>query len=418
MFFCIENKGEIESSALSLVGASTKRNDESKIGEFGTGNKYALAYLMKNGYNPKIYSGNNEIKLGIVQEKLRGITYNVITFNGTTSSITTEMGKDWKLWQAIREVICNAIDEDGCLYYKTNLIEPEENTTKYYIEINSELEQLLNDFSNYFSFSIAPLFECEYGQILPKTEGPIKIYRNGILCVETEAKGAFNYNIYKNIDVGEDRLAKYTFQVKQAIWDIIKKANYMHYISNIISLCGYELSGFTYTTIYPTDCHESFNNYFKTHKIAPVEMAGYLKPDEQASFTLVPLDFYNKLSDFIPEENKPKKLRQSNFGVSFVIIEPNDLQTKVIEQALDFLKRKDFNIPYLIELVEFNDKDIYGSVQGETILISTNAVTMGVDIVLQTIIEEFIHIKYDCPDESRSFQDSIIAEFICYLRYH
>ena len=47
-YLIITNKGEIEPQALHLVGASTKRGDSSKIGQFGSGNKYALAYLLRN----------------------------------------------------------------------------------------------------------------------------------------------------------------------------------------------------------------------------------------------------------------------------------------------------------------------------------------------------------------------------------
>lgn len=46
----IKNQWLIEPQALHLVGASTKRNDASKIGQFGSGNKYAMAYLLRNNY--------------------------------------------------------------------------------------------------------------------------------------------------------------------------------------------------------------------------------------------------------------------------------------------------------------------------------------------------------------------------------
>ena len=46
----IRSKGKIDIEALSLLGASSKRGDETKIGQFGSGNKFAIAYLLRNNY--------------------------------------------------------------------------------------------------------------------------------------------------------------------------------------------------------------------------------------------------------------------------------------------------------------------------------------------------------------------------------
>jgi hypothetical protein len=50
-YLLIENKGEIDINALILMGGTTKREDESKIGFFGSGNKYAIALLLRERLN-------------------------------------------------------------------------------------------------------------------------------------------------------------------------------------------------------------------------------------------------------------------------------------------------------------------------------------------------------------------------------
>ena len=55
-FIKIESKGNIDPQAFVLLGASTKRDDESKIGFFGSGLKYSIAYLLRNNIEFKVFS--------------------------------------------------------------------------------------------------------------------------------------------------------------------------------------------------------------------------------------------------------------------------------------------------------------------------------------------------------------------------
>ena len=94
----IKNKGMIQPEALHLMGGTTKTNDSTKIGQFGSGNKYALAYLLRNGYSVKIFSGLEEIKIETKSIDFRNNDFEVIYINGERTSITTKMGKDWEFF--------------------------------------------------------------------------------------------------------------------------------------------------------------------------------------------------------------------------------------------------------------------------------------------------------------------------------
>jgi hypothetical protein len=67
-YLLIENKGEIDVNGLILMGGSTKRDSQTSIGFFGSGNKYAIATLINKGINFKIFSGENEIKITKFEE--------------------------------------------------------------------------------------------------------------------------------------------------------------------------------------------------------------------------------------------------------------------------------------------------------------------------------------------------------------
>ena len=97
-YLLIENKGEISPDALTLMGGTTKRNDSSKIGHFGSGNKYSIATLLKNNIPFYIFSGLDPITIKTQQVDFRGTTLEKIYVNGKETSLTTSMGPDWELW--------------------------------------------------------------------------------------------------------------------------------------------------------------------------------------------------------------------------------------------------------------------------------------------------------------------------------
>ena len=62
-YLIIRNKGIIVEEAITLLGASSKRDDDSKIGYFGSGLKYALACFLRN--NRKFFIMQRKIIVNI-----------------------------------------------------------------------------------------------------------------------------------------------------------------------------------------------------------------------------------------------------------------------------------------------------------------------------------------------------------------
>ncbi|MEE9573481.1 MAG: hypothetical protein V3W20_10565, partial [Candidatus Neomarinimicrobiota bacterium] len=107
----ITNKGELDIRLVSLMGGTTKSSDKFKIGQFGTGLKYVLAFMFRNNIDFKIFVGENECKIHTEIETIRNQDFEIICINNQRTSITTQMGEDWKAWMIIREIWCNALDE-------------------------------------------------------------------------------------------------------------------------------------------------------------------------------------------------------------------------------------------------------------------------------------------------------------------
>lgn len=209
----IVNKGLIEPEDITLVGSSTKRGDSSKIGEYGSGNKFALAWMMRNDCKPFLFRGKEEIKIDTEFVLHRDNPVEVITVGGEKTSITTHMGPKWKAWMSIRELVSNAIDEDPD-YKLQSVWNPEsfegiEGSTVWYIPMNNDLATVLQSFDDYFSFERKPYFENSAGKLFYKTkESTLNIYRKGIRCYDSDKLSHIDFD-FNDIDINESRVTSH-----------------------------------------------------------------------------------------------------------------------------------------------------------------------------------------------------------------
>lgn len=415
----IKNKGLIEPQALHLVGASTKRNDATKIGQFGSGNKYAMAYLLRNGYELKIFSGTTEILIDTKVESFREQEFNVIYINNERTSITTEMGKDWEFWQALREIYCNAIDESGHSMDFVQTIEPNENETHFYIDTKKDVTEFVSNFDNYFASNKKVLFECAEGRILEKTGTTANVYRKGIRCFTTNKNSMFDYD-FNDITIDENRLIKYFWQIDEKVWNLIYRCDNPEVIFSVLHNCSdtdfIEGCISDVSSINSSCASDIFKECINTLNMAPKGMAGMLKPDEVMNHVIIPTKVFQSIRGVISDDNVGDKFKVNKRGGMFREIESTDLYKATIKQALYFFEQVGFDIPYDISVAIFDDKDVFGCVYEGKIILSDVGLEKGVNEVCNTILEEYIHIKYEQMDETRGFQTAMLTEFVSYMK--
>lgn len=417
----IKNDGLIEPEALHLVGASTKTNDSSKIGQFGSGNKYAMAYLLRNDYDILIYSGMTEIKITTEPSVFRDETFHVVHIDGQKTSITTQMGKDWMLWQAIREIYCNAMDEGKHDMEFVGEINPAENETHFYISNRPEMMQFIANFDSYFVSNKKLLFECEVGRIYEHSGESVNVFRKGIRCFDDRRDSLYDYD-FNEIDINESRVVTSSYDIYKKMWEIIFKCTNKSVIKNIVTNLSNQdrvFEGNMYGL--GNSCKgmsEEFKDVLRELKLVPFGYAGMLDSRELMRCTVVPTLFYKTVENVLEEINKGSAFQSTEMAGYFKEFKPDALQKATLNKGLDFFNECNFKIPYTIIIAEFENKQILGAAVAEnsTIYISDICLTKGINEIVNTIIEEFIHLKYEAPDETRRFQDSIIAEFIDYMK--
>jgi len=246
-----ENSGEMDKRVISIMGVSVKQ--PGSIGYFGTGLKFALATLIRTGHEVVICIGEDVHEIGSEPTEIRGEPFELITMDGEELSYSTELGKDWEVWQAFRELACNARDEGGSIHDDDD-IEPMAGKT--IICVNGPgIEDAYADMDKIFfmpqKYHETDLMECA-------DERSRYIYYKGIRVAEEST--LHTYNIKTPITLTEDRTAKYYFELRNAVANYIcREAEEDIVLGAVTERSGFE-KDVDYSECYPS---QAFTNVVK-----------------------------------------------------------------------------------------------------------------------------------------------------------
>lgn len=212
-YLVIQNNGEVEAAAFALMGASTKRGSDDKIGMFGTGTKYAISVLMDGNASPIILSGGQKIRFSLQVARLQGQRFEQVVMHvgnkKTELSFTTTMGLHWNVGHALRELVSNAIDEGGfTIGTYEGLPAGRPGVTRIYIPYTGDVHMFHTNFREWFvTTDRKPVWESKelgFKVYEPIGEG-IRVYRRGCLVYSDKKYHAtFDYDI-ACLPVKEDR---------------------------------------------------------------------------------------------------------------------------------------------------------------------------------------------------------------------
>jgi hypothetical protein len=410
VFIEVTNPGEIETLSMLLIGASTKRDDHSKIGFFGSGLKYAIAVLMREQIPFRIFSGAKEIKVKAKTVEFRGKQFGQISIDGKATSLTTEMGIDWEPWFALREILCNAIDEGDHTIDVVDAASPEEGKTKFYIEMTSKMSAVFASWDKFFSEKRADA-QLTVGKCKAFYGGDDLIaYRKGIRCHFEQRKCLYNYDMdWATINESRVLASEWDFRYNLVQWiarnadDAMVRNIFDNYRDTFEEQLDWG---------YCVQFSDAWLSIIGTRPLVARDVAGYFTEDIQSCIVL-PATLVRALKDTFKEKIHVKGM-SDDYG-SRIILDKTARQSQIIDEVLAFLRKVGVEIVYPIDVCHFQSNITLGQAANDIIYLSPNVFDMGKRQVCMTLVEEYSHLKSQSPDKSRSFQDFLISQFVASL---
>lgn len=237
---------------ISSMGDSSKRGDDSTIGQFDSGLKYTIALLLRDKVNMSIKTYDDDGILNTYtfstsvkkcnntnkEKELIDINYN--DYSDDTSGVietgfALQMGYNWSTWMALRELYSNMTDEKGVIselqediavsYGTIITLEFDANTEFFNVWQNKHL--YINEQE--------PLFKISNSvEVLKNDEDYLRIYKQNILVYEDKDKPSrFAWNI-KFGEIDERRILSNLYYVEQNINYAIQTTDNEEFLRTII----------------------------------------------------------------------------------------------------------------------------------------------------------------------------------------
>ena len=414
----IENKGELDVSSLILLGASTKRDDDSKIGFFGSGNKYAIATLIRMGVGFRIFSGDNEVVITTNDIDFRGRTFKQILIDGQQTSLTTDMGPQWEEWMALREWVSNSIDEG-----QSNIVTDAENVagkdgyTRFFIEHSPGIRTVIDDWNQYFTFDRDDVkFENKQGKLFPQTniDETMVLFRKGIRVYLAEGtKSLYQYDL-NAFNINESRIIDNLYSAGCRMLDFINTIDDVTILKNILkkAFVGDYFESRLSWKWGVSKLSEHWKTAIDDYVIVVDSLSGYFEDLLRSkNHYLVSAEMAYQIKHSFPDV-QVYGINDDGAQLAHKKVEPTKKIEFLLKECMSFLQETEYNLADPIEIVEFDRTDVLGLAEGGKILLSPKLFEMGKKEIVRTIVEEQEHLRSGLKDCSRAFQNHWINLFI------
>lgn len=372
----------MDATSISTFGINAKDNDNA-IGFFGTGLKYAIAVILREGCEIVIRSGGYVFEFNTVDKTIRDKCFKVIHMNGMPLGFTTELGKNWKMWQAFRELYCNALDEGGDVQSGTIAFCDNHDSESTVVAVSGEKFHDIYESKNNIVLESSPFIKTDACDIHHGESG--YIYYKGVRIYDGFARSMFTYNIKSNLDITEDRTARYEHQMRYKIVTAIAKSVDVKFIQSVI--CPVKNS-FEHGILDYDEVQGTPSDTF-------LDVAESLRLSKDLNISVLRLLAKHRR---IPEPER---------------IELTDVQQKMLSRAISFCCTIGYKVDVYPIIVSAELRGgIHGMADGNIIYIAKDTFGHGTKYLAATLIEEYLHIYTGHADETRQLQNYLFNEIV------
>lgn len=383
------NKGEIDPRAFTSFGVNVKEKSSSAIGYFGTGLKYAIAVLLREGCQISVGSGETLIEFFASPSTFRGKEFEFINMRtGDAAPVelgyTTELGKNWEMWCAYREIACNCLDEGGDCYEEDTTVTPLE-AGMTHIRICGEAFVAAHSARNRILLETTPLakaarMEIHHGQTT-------HLFYKGVRVSNT-TPCMYTYNALSGMLLTEDRTLSNSYDFKGAVAKAI--------LAEVEDAALIEKVLLSDEKFYEHDLDFEWSQ--TTASKTFLDVVGRLIEDRLTNVN----------------ESAVKAWRRiTKNAVSPSAVELTAMQSKMMQKAIAFCHKLDFPVDsYQIIVVEELGRGALGLADEGRIFIAERVLHQGTKQLTATLIEEYLHLKHGYEDCSREMQTYLFDRIV------
>lgn len=388
-----ENEGVADLNALLTFGVSAKET-ANPVGYFGTGFKYAIAILLRTGHRVFIDVGQGKEPVEFTRKPvtIRGERFNLIKLGRRQLGFTDQVGKNWELWMAYRELFCNAKDEPGGRVFTASKIPASSAGIVRMLVLGDDLAGVFANHADYFLQS-TPLVRFDNVEL--HAGASRYLYYRGVRAgaIPYGTRSKYTYNMLDDVSLTEDRTIHNPGALRYTIGkELATKLDDENILEKLL-LRDRDTPTFD----------DVLDWHWNETSTAFRNVVGRIVLSNQVHLVDSAIAWF-------------KTQRISVDRVPRAILSP--ARVLRLQEATNLATLAGFPLePDDVTVTESLGPGILGAVHGGEIYLSVAALDDGVGIAAGTLIEEYLHAKCMLEDYTRAFQDRLLRAIVNLVQY-